>query len=179
MLDPPVSSVASQRATFARVTDQAGGAPAFVDAAFARYLCCGILSQGFARYGCTTCGHDHLVPLSDRATRREGSGGGKCVCTAYPLRARTRDVRDLHERVGHALGVTARVAEGGLTGAALARAHHHGVAMEVVGGVGLGARAPRQEGKCRGTERARARVGRVSSFHGWTTRGGPETGSTA
>jgi DNA-directed RNA polymerase subunit RPC12/RpoP len=69
--------VASQRATFARVTDQAGGAPAFVDAAFARYLRCGILSQGFARYGCTTCGHDHLLPLSCKTRGLCPSCGGR------------------------------------------------------------------------------------------------------
>jgi Transposase zinc-binding domain len=56
--------VADQRATFERVAAEAGGVPTFVHESFARLVRCGVLAFGFARFGCTSCGHDHLVPLS-------------------------------------------------------------------------------------------------------------------
>jgi hypothetical protein len=41
--------VAEQRATFASVAYEEGGAPAFVNDAFERFLRCGVLAYGFAR----------------------------------------------------------------------------------------------------------------------------------
>ena len=38
--------------------------PRFVREEFERYLACGILSEGFARVHCDTCGHDELVAFS-------------------------------------------------------------------------------------------------------------------
>ncbi len=55
------------RATFAQVADADGGVPSFVNEAFKRFLCCGVLAHGFARFECDGCGHDHLVPLSCKA----------------------------------------------------------------------------------------------------------------
>jgi hypothetical protein len=59
--------VADQRATFARVTADQGNVPSFVNESFARFLRCGVLAHGFARYQCSDCRHDHLVPLSCKA----------------------------------------------------------------------------------------------------------------
>jgi hypothetical protein len=42
--------VAEQRATFSAVTDEEGGAPSFVHDAFERFLRCGVLACGFARF---------------------------------------------------------------------------------------------------------------------------------
>jgi hypothetical protein len=37
--------VAAQRATFAKVTSEEGGAPSFVDESFKRFLRCGVLAE--------------------------------------------------------------------------------------------------------------------------------------
>ncbi len=59
--------VSEQRATFAQVADADGGVPSFVSDSFERFLRCGVLGHGFARYGCGACGYDHLVALSCKA----------------------------------------------------------------------------------------------------------------
>jgi hypothetical protein len=41
------------------------------------YLRCGVLSHGFARFGCNECGHDHLVPLSCKVRGLCPSCGGR------------------------------------------------------------------------------------------------------
>jgi hypothetical protein len=62
--------VADQRTTFAQVTAEQGHVPSFVNESFERFLRCGVPACGFARYQCTSCQLDHLVPLSCKA----GSG---------------------------------------------------------------------------------------------------------
>ena len=69
--------VADQRATFAQVTAKQGHVPSFVNESFERFLRCGVLAYGFARYQCTGCRHDHLVPLSCKARGLCPSCGGK------------------------------------------------------------------------------------------------------
>jgi hypothetical protein len=79
--DAPASAlymlVAEQRSTFARAASTAGGAPSFVDESFGRFLRCGVLAHGFARFGCASCGHDHLVPLSCKTRGLCSSCGGR------------------------------------------------------------------------------------------------------
>jgi hypothetical protein len=49
----------------ARVRDESGtGYPQFVEHEFRRYLDCGILSRGFARVRCPSCGFERLVAFS-------------------------------------------------------------------------------------------------------------------
>jgi DNA-directed RNA polymerase subunit RPC12/RpoP len=69
--------VAEQHATFAEVAQDAGGLPSFVEAAFERYLSCGVLARGFARFNCGDCGHDHLVALSCKTRGLCPSCGGR------------------------------------------------------------------------------------------------------
>ena len=69
--------VVEQRATFASVAREAGGVPSFVDESFERFLRCGVLAHGFARFGCASCGHDHLVPLSCKTRGLCPSCGGR------------------------------------------------------------------------------------------------------
>jgi len=69
--------VADQRATFAKVTSDVGGAPSFVDESFARFLRCGVLAHGFARFGCTSCNHEHFVALSCKTRGLCPSCGGR------------------------------------------------------------------------------------------------------
>ena len=51
--------------TYLTRTDQtdefAARVPFHVEAAYRRYLNCGILAHGFARAYCTGCGHDFLI----------------------------------------------------------------------------------------------------------------------
>jgi hypothetical protein len=69
--------VADQRATFAQVTAEQGHVPSFVNESFERFLRCGLPACGFARYQCTSCHHDHLVPLSCKARGLCPSCGGR------------------------------------------------------------------------------------------------------
>ena len=69
--------MAEQRATFASAAREAGGVPSFVDESFERFLRCGVLAHGFARFGCASCGHDHLVPLSCKTRGLCPSCGGR------------------------------------------------------------------------------------------------------
>ena len=69
--------VLEQRATFASVAREAGGVPSFVDESLERFLRCGVLAHGFARFGCASCGHDHLVPLSCKTRGLCPSCGGR------------------------------------------------------------------------------------------------------
>ncbi len=69
--------VADQRATFERVAAEAGGVPAFVHESFARFVRCGVLAFGFARFGCASCGHDYLIPLSCKTRGLCPSCGGR------------------------------------------------------------------------------------------------------
>jgi hypothetical protein len=69
--------VADQRATFAKVTAEQGHVPSFVNDSFERFLRCGVLACGFARYQCSDCRHDHLVPLSCKARGLCPSCGGR------------------------------------------------------------------------------------------------------
>jgi len=80
--------VAEQRATFSQVVDAAGGVPSFVSDSFDRFLRCGVLAHGFARFGCGACGYDHLVPLSCKARGLCPSCGGR------RMMALTRHVMD-------------------------------------------------------------------------------------
>ncbi|MEY4509270.1 MAG: hypothetical protein RLZZ450_1392, partial [Pseudomonadota bacterium] len=82
--------VAEQRATFASAATEAGGVPSFVDESFERFLRCGVLAHGFARFGCVSCGHDHLVPLSCKTRGLCPSCGGRRMA------ALTRHIMD-HE----------------------------------------------------------------------------------
>ncbi len=43
------------------------GLPGFVEEEFRRFLRCGALGGGFARFRCTDCGYDRRVPFSCRA----------------------------------------------------------------------------------------------------------------
>jgi hypothetical protein len=70
------SLVAEQRATFAKVTSDAGGAPSFVNESFERFLRCGVLAHGFARFKCDSCDHEHFVPLSCKTRGLCPSCGG-------------------------------------------------------------------------------------------------------
>jgi Putative transposase/Transposase zinc-binding domain len=45
-------------------TDHGMGVPRFVEEEFRKFLRCGILSQGFARIRCATCGFDRLLAFS-------------------------------------------------------------------------------------------------------------------
>jgi hypothetical protein len=69
--------VREQRATFARVACGEGGAPAFVTNALERFLRCGVLAHGFARFQCAACKHEHFVPLSCKTRGLCPSCGGK------------------------------------------------------------------------------------------------------
>jgi DNA-directed RNA polymerase subunit RPC12/RpoP len=69
--------VREQHATFARVACGEGGAPAFVNEAFERFLRCGVLAHGFARFQCSTCKHEHFVPLSCKTRGLCPSCGGR------------------------------------------------------------------------------------------------------
>ena len=51
-------------AEVAQHSDSGAGLPRFVVAEFERYLACGILSNGFARVRCTSCGDELLVAFS-------------------------------------------------------------------------------------------------------------------
>jgi DNA-directed RNA polymerase subunit RPC12/RpoP len=73
--------VADQRATFAKVTAEQGNVPSFVNEGFERFLRCGVLACGFARYQCSDCRHDHLVPLSCKARGLCPSCGGRRMMT--------------------------------------------------------------------------------------------------
>ena len=42
------------------------GVPGFVEEEFRKLLRCGALAGGFARFRCSACGYDRLVPLSCR-----------------------------------------------------------------------------------------------------------------
>ena len=75
------SLVAEQRATFAQVADAEGGVPSFVSDSFDRFLRCGVLAHGFARFECDDCGYDHLVALSCKARGLCPSCGGRRMMT--------------------------------------------------------------------------------------------------
>ena len=44
--------------------DEQRGAPLFVKREFQRFVRCGVLAHGFARFRCTGCGTDRLVAFS-------------------------------------------------------------------------------------------------------------------
>jgi hypothetical protein len=73
--------VAEQHATFAQVACGDGGVPAFVSEALARFLRCGVLAHGFARFQCDMCKHDHFVPLSCKTRGLCPSCGGRRMMT--------------------------------------------------------------------------------------------------
>jgi DNA-directed RNA polymerase subunit RPC12/RpoP len=52
-----------------------------VNGAFERFLRCGVLAHGFARFQCATCKHDHLVPLSCKTRGLCPSCGGRRMMT--------------------------------------------------------------------------------------------------
>jgi hypothetical protein len=74
---PLYQLVAQHRATFTKIASEAGGLPRFVSDSFDRFLRCGILAHGFARFGCQACGNDHLVPLSCKTRGLCPSCGGR------------------------------------------------------------------------------------------------------
>ncbi len=80
--------VSENRATFAQLGSDAGGVPSFVSDSFDRFLRCGVLAHGFARFNCDACDHDHLVPLSCKARGLCPSCGGR------RMMALTRHVMD-------------------------------------------------------------------------------------
>ena len=51
---------------FQERSEQAGGLPGFVVQTFEHYLRCGLLTHGFVRVSCPTCGDDLLVAWSCR-----------------------------------------------------------------------------------------------------------------
>ena len=53
------------------------GVPGFVEEEFRRFLRCGALGGGFARFRCTDCGYDRLVPFSCRGRGFYQSCGGR------------------------------------------------------------------------------------------------------
>jgi Putative transposase/Transposase zinc-binding domain len=69
--------VRDQLATFRAVTAEQGGAPDFVLEGFARFLRCGVLAHGFARFACASCRHEHLVSLSCKTRGLCPSCGGR------------------------------------------------------------------------------------------------------
>ncbi len=74
--------------SFKHAVAEAGGVPGFVTETFERYLRCGVLAHGFARFQCGNCGHDHLVPLSCK-------GRGLCPsCAGRRMTALTHHVMD-------------------------------------------------------------------------------------
>jgi hypothetical protein len=83
------SAVRSHLSTFMEATGADGaGIPKFVIEGFKRYLGCGILGHGFARYRCGDCGYNHLVPLSCKVR-------GLCVsCGGRRMMVLTRHVMD-------------------------------------------------------------------------------------
>jgi Transposase zinc-binding domain/Putative transposase len=70
------------------VTAARGGVPEFVHEGFARFLRCGVLALGFARFACQACAHEHLVPLSCKTRGLCPScGGRRMVALAQHLMA--------------------------------------------------------------------------------------------
>ena len=53
------------------------GVPGFVEEEFRRFLRCGALGGGFARFRCSACGYDRLVPFSRRGRGFCQSCGGR------------------------------------------------------------------------------------------------------
>ncbi len=61
-----------------RTTDRDGvGVPAFVEAELRRFLECGVLAHGFARFRCDACGTDRLVAFSCKGRGFCPSCGGR------------------------------------------------------------------------------------------------------
>jgi hypothetical protein len=69
--------VREQRATFTRVACGEGGTPSFVNESFERFLRCGVLAHGFARFQCAACKGEHFVPLSCKTRGLCPSCGGR------------------------------------------------------------------------------------------------------
>ncbi len=104
--------------------------PFHVEAAYRRYLKCGILAHGFARAYCSGCGHDFLIPFSCKgrdicpscATRRMFETAAHMVDNVLPrvqfrqwvlsMPKRVRwHLREKPEVVGGLLGVFLRAVE--------------------------------------------------------------------
>jgi Putative transposase/Transposase zinc-binding domain len=75
VLDEHLDGFLNQAAVAA--DDERGGVPGFVQNELRDYLACGVLSRGFARFKCTTCPSEHLVPLSCKGRGFCPSCGGK------------------------------------------------------------------------------------------------------
>jgi len=69
---------------------QGGGAPAYVEGEFRRYLECGILAHGFARARCGECGHDFLIAFSCK---------GRAVCPSCNARRMAETAAHLVDQV--------------------------------------------------------------------------------
>jgi hypothetical protein len=62
----------------ARTADPDGaGVPSFVEAELRRFLKCGVLAHGFARFHCDTCGTDRLVAFTCKGRGFCPSCGGR------------------------------------------------------------------------------------------------------
>ena len=57
--------------------DEQRGAPLFVKREFQRFVRCGVLAHGFARFRCTACGTDRLVAFSCKGRGFGPSCGGR------------------------------------------------------------------------------------------------------
>ena len=66
------------------------GLPRFIDEEFRRFLRCGLLSGGFARFRCGSCGLDRLVPFSCT---------GRAVCPSCGGRRMTERAAHLVDHV--------------------------------------------------------------------------------
>ena|SRR5688572_5501410 len=77
------------------VSSDQGGVPPFVDESFQRFLRCGVLAHGFARFQCTRCKHDPFVPLSCKTRGLCRSCGGRrmMALTRHVLDASCRTSR--------------------------------------------------------------------------------------
>ena len=80
--------IAEHRATFAKVASDAGGAPSFVDESVGRFLRCGVLAHGFARFGCSSCPHEHLVSQKLAYVNGDNFGEGAFMRASPAVRAR-------------------------------------------------------------------------------------------
>ena len=69
---------------------QGGGAPAYVEGEFRRYLECGILAHGFARARCGECGRDFLIAFSCK---------GRAVCPSCNARRMAETAAHLVDQV--------------------------------------------------------------------------------
>ena len=69
---------------------ETGGVPGFVRNELSAYLSCGVLSEGFARFKCTACRHEHIVALSCK---------GRGFCASCGSKRMTSLAAELTDRV--------------------------------------------------------------------------------